>query len=66
MPYEPILYIKDKIRVRDSSGKEFDVEMDLKIEIQSKEWQLLEDSNGGNPTRFKDLKNNLKRKIIRK
>jgi len=33
------MYIKDKMRVRDSSGKEFDIEMDLKIEIQPTEWQ---------------------------
>ncbi len=28
------MYIKDRMRVRDSSGKEFDIEMDLKVEIQ--------------------------------
>jgi len=29
-----VMYIKDRMRVRDSSGKEFDIEMDLKVEIQ--------------------------------
>jgi hypothetical protein len=28
------MYIKDRMRVRDASGKEFDIEMDLKVEIQ--------------------------------
>ena len=29
-----VMYIKDRMRVRDASGKEFDIEMDLKVEIQ--------------------------------
>lgn len=40
------------MRVRDSSGKEFDIEMDLKIEIQPTEWQVPEDLPDDNPTRF--------------
>jgi len=31
-----VMYIKDRMRVRDSSGKEFDIEMDLKVEIQQR------------------------------